>query len=100
LRPARLILRTMTLHDGIGLAATLGVDGLECIPVLSWTGPNSWAATREDLARHGLNMSMLCCSRDFIEPDPERLLRASVEFLRTKIDLHFTHLPAVRNAGA
>ncbi len=65
--------RTMTLHDWIELAATLGVDGLEFYSGFIEDRPEFLHAAKADLKRHGLEMPMLCCSPDFTEPDPVKL---------------------------
>ena len=65
--------RTMTLHDWIGLAATLGVDGLEFYSGFIEDRPDFLNGAKADLARHGLEMPMMCCSPDFTQQDPARL---------------------------
>jgi len=78
--------RTMTVMEWIGLAATLGVEGLE---FYSGFLPNDEALLNEVkavLEQHRLAMPMLCCSPDFTQPDP-LLLAKEVEREKQMIQL-------------
>ena len=78
--------RTMTLHEWIELAATLGVDGLEFYSGFIEDRPEFLHAAKADLERQGLQMPMLCCSPDFTEPDPVRL-QAEIEREKRMIEI-------------
>ena len=64
---------TMTLVEWIDLAATLGVDGLEFYSGFLEDNDAFLAETKAALAKHHLQMPMLCCSPDFTQPDPMKL---------------------------
>jgi len=65
--------KTLTLHQWIDMAATLGVDGLEFFTGFLPTDEKGLHAAKEKLAEHGLEMPMLCCSPDFTQQDPALL---------------------------
>jgi sugar phosphate isomerase/epimerase len=61
----------MSLDDWLGIAASLGVDGVELYSGMSdLANPDDWPAWRARLEARGLAMPMLCCSPDFTHPDP------------------------------
>jgi sugar phosphate isomerase/epimerase len=64
---------TMTLLQWIDLAATLGVDGLEFYSGFLEDNEAFLKEVKAALARHKLQMPMLCCSPDFTQPDPAEL---------------------------
>ena len=78
--------RTMTLTEWIGLASTLGVEGLEFYAGFLNDDPAFLGEVKGCMETHGLQMPMLCCSPDFTQPDPE-LLRAEVEREKRMIEL-------------
>jgi sugar phosphate isomerase/epimerase len=80
------VTHTMSLLQWIELAATLKVDGLEFYSGFIEDKPAALAEAKAALARHGLQMPMLCCSPDFTQPDPV-LLRAEVERERRMIEI-------------
>jgi sugar phosphate isomerase/epimerase len=65
--------RTMTLNDWIEIGATLGVQGLEFYSGFLEDNEAFFRQTKASLAKHGLQMPMLCCSPDFTEPNPDLL---------------------------
>ena len=81
------VTHTMTLEDWIGLAATLGVDGLELYPgFLRSTEPAYLEAVRERIAAAGMVVPMYCYSPDFTHPDPA-WRAAEVERQKAAIDV-------------
>jgi sugar phosphate isomerase/epimerase len=78
--------RTMTLEEWIGIGATLGVAGLEFYSGFLSDDRSFLERTKESLARHGLQMPMLCCSPDFTETDPARL-QAEIEREKRMIEI-------------
>ncbi len=67
------VYRTMTLLEWIELAATLGVDGLEFYSGFLEDNDAFLKEIRTALAKHHLEMPMLCCSPDFTQADPQKL---------------------------
>lgn len=65
--------RTMKLSEWIGLAATLGVEGLEFYSGFLEDDDAFLKKTKASLEKHCLEMPMLCCSPDFTQPDPAAL---------------------------
>ena len=78
--------RTMSLEQWIGLASTLGVEGLEFYVGFMEDDPVFLEKTRAALARHRLQMPMLCCSPDFTQPDPA-LLQKEIDREKRMIEL-------------
>jgi len=78
--------RTMTLVEWIELAAGLGVDGLEFYSGFIDDEPEFLTRTKDCLAKHGLQMPMLCCSPDFTQPDPS-LLAAEIAREKRMIEI-------------
>jgi sugar phosphate isomerase/epimerase len=61
----------MSLGTWIGMAADLGVDGLELYGGMAdLQRADDWAAWRARIESRGLAMPMLCASPDFTHPDP------------------------------
>jgi sugar phosphate isomerase/epimerase len=81
------VTHTMTLHQWIDMAATLGVDGLEMYSgsILS-LDPAYIDSLKEAMQRHGLLMPMLCASPDFTKPDAADR-QAEIEQQKRWIDL-------------
>jgi len=77
---------TMSLHDWIDLAATLGVDGLEFFSGFLGETQESLQAAKDRLAKHGLEMPMLCCSPDFTQPDAA-LLQKEIDREKRMIEI-------------
>jgi sugar phosphate isomerase/epimerase len=69
---------TMTVFDWIELASGLGVDGLEFYSGFLEDNDAFLSKAKQALAKHTLQMPMLCCSPDFTQPDPA-LLQAEIE---------------------
>jgi sugar phosphate isomerase/epimerase len=69
---------SMTLLEWIGLASTLGVDGLEFYSGFLSEDESFLAEAKNALEEHGLQMPMLCCSPDFTQPD-RALLEREIE---------------------
>ena len=67
--------RTMELSEWIALGGSLGVDGLEFYSGFLEDEPTFLRTAKDNLARQGLEMPMLCCSPDFTQPDPVLLQR-------------------------
>ena len=65
--------RTMTLFEWIDLGSTLGVQGLEFYSGFLEDDEKFLTKVRDALAKHRLEMPMLCCSPDFTQPDPKKL---------------------------
>ena len=62
---------SLSLEGWIGMAARLGVDGLEFYSgFLDLRDPARWGRARRLAEDHGLTIPMLCCSPDFTHPDP------------------------------
>jgi sugar phosphate isomerase/epimerase len=78
--------RTMTLTQWIDLAATLGVDGLEFYFGFLQDNPDFLAEAKANLAKHRLEMPMLCCSPDFTQPDPV-LLQQEIDREKRMIEI-------------
>jgi sugar phosphate isomerase/epimerase len=68
---------TMTVFDWIEQASTLGVDGLEFYSGFIEDNETFLKKAKEALAKHKLQMPMLCCSPDFTQPDPKLLQEKS-----------------------
>lgn len=77
---------TMSLAQWIGLAATLGVDGLEFYVGFLEDDPVFLKDAKFALEKHGLAMPMLCCSPDFTQSDPA-LLQAEIDREKRMIEL-------------
>ncbi|HEY6466429.1 MAG TPA: sugar phosphate isomerase/epimerase family protein [Candidatus Acidoferrales bacterium] len=77
---------TMSLAQWIGLAATLGVDGLEFYVGFLEDDPVFLKDAKSALEKHGLAMPMLCCSPDFTQSDPA-LLQAEIDREKRMIEL-------------
>jgi sugar phosphate isomerase/epimerase len=61
---------TMSLATWIEMAATLPIDGLELYSGMrDLQNRADWLHWRDEIARRGLAMPMLCCSPDFTHPD-------------------------------
>jgi sugar phosphate isomerase/epimerase len=81
------VTREMTLFDWIGLAATLGVDGVEMYPRFFESFlPGYLDRVRQRLEQAGLEAPMMCASPDFTQPDAEDR-RAEVEREKQMIDV-------------
>jgi sugar phosphate isomerase/epimerase len=78
--------RSMSLEEWIGIGASLGVGGLEFYSGFLRDEPAFLEETKAQLARHGLEMPMLCCSPDFTQPDPVLLAR-EIERERRMIEM-------------
>jgi sugar phosphate isomerase/epimerase len=61
---------SMTVSEWIGLASTLGVDGLEFYSGFLREDERFLEETKDALQLRNLQMPMLCCSPDFTQPDP------------------------------
>lgn len=69
--------RTMSVFDWIGMAKTLGADGLEMYEgFFTSLEPGYLDSVGEAIHRAGFEMPMLCCSPDFTNPDPDARKRA------------------------
>jgi sugar phosphate isomerase/epimerase len=69
--------RTMTVFDWIEQARTLDCDGLEMYEgFFTSLEPGYLDSVAEAIRATGREMSMLCCSPDFTNPDPEARKRA------------------------
>ena len=78
---------SLSLEGWIGMAATLGVDGLEFYSgFLDLRAKEAWARHRRIAEDHGLRVPMLCCSPDFTHPDPAHR-RQEVEKEKGFIDM-------------
>jgi sugar phosphate isomerase/epimerase len=77
---------TMTLFDWIELASGLGIDGLEFYSGFLDEDEIFLNKAKAALARHNLQMPMLCCSPDFTQPDPH-LLQAEIDREKRMIEL-------------
>ncbi len=77
--------KTMSLSQWISAASGLGVDGLEMFDRF-FDGPESVAAAKEQCAKAGLEIPMLCFSPDYTQPDP-RARRRELERQLRAIDL-------------
>src|SRR5579884_65709 len=82
-----LISRRMDYLDWLGMAATLGAEGVEHYDGF-FASPDEAGVepVRQTLARNGLVSSMLCFSPDFTHPDGAERLR-QIERQKTAIDL-------------
>jgi sugar phosphate isomerase/epimerase len=91
------ISHTLSLEQWIGIAATLGVDGLELYPGFFASFDRMYLeAIRTALQQQQLLMPMLCASPDFTQPDTSARL-AEVERYKRMIDLvAFFDAPAPR----
>ena len=78
--------RTMTVFEWIELASTLGVDGLEFYSGFLDGDQAFLNDVKAALARHKLEMPMLCCSPDFTQPDPA-LLQKEIEHEKRMIEV-------------
>ncbi|MFN0122188.1 MAG: sugar phosphate isomerase/epimerase family protein [Blastocatellia bacterium] len=64
------VTKTMTLHDWIDLAATLGVDGMEMYPgFFANFEPDYIDSVRRHVESKGMTIPMMCCSPDFTQHD-------------------------------
>ena len=78
---------SLSLEGWIGMAATLGVDGLEFYSgFLDLKDPAGWGRARRVAEDQGLCVPMLCCSPDFTHPDPAHR-RREVEKEKGWIDM-------------
>jgi len=78
---------SLSLERWIGMAATLGVDGLEFYSgFLDLRDRPAWGHHRRVAEDHGLLVPMLCCSPDFTHPDPAHR-RLEVEKEKGWIDM-------------
>jgi sugar phosphate isomerase/epimerase len=79
--------RTMSIFDWIEMAAGLPIDGLEFYDGFLESLEEAYLEkVRSALARHRLEMPMLCCSSDFTRPDPAERAR-EVEREKSMVDL-------------
>jgi len=63
---------TMSIHDWVELASTLGLDGLEFYTgFLELRNPAAWGESRKIANDAGLAIPMLCASPDFTHPDKQ-----------------------------
>ena len=70
---------SMSLDEWIGLAATLGVDGLEFYAgFLDLADATRWTHYRRAVEQLGMSVPMMCCSPDFTHPD-EGFRREQIE---------------------
>lgn len=62
---------TLGLDGWLDIAVSLEVDGVELYSgMIDLRDPGQWPRWRDEIARRGLAMPMLCCSPDFTQPDP------------------------------
>jgi sugar phosphate isomerase/epimerase len=81
------VTHSLSLLDWIEMGATLGVQGLELYPGFFASMDRAYLEEiRAAMARHHLQMPMLCASPDFTQPDPAAR-RAEVARHKTLIDL-------------
>lgn len=81
------VTRTMTLFDWIGMAASLGVDGVEMYPAFFESfEPDYLERVKQHLDRFGLEAPMMCASPDFTVTDAAAR-RAEVEREKQIIDV-------------
>jgi sugar phosphate isomerase/epimerase len=67
---------SMKLSEWIGLAAGLGVDGLEWYAgFLEMADEARWPGFRKQVEDRGMVIPMMCCSPDFTHPDPDFRMR-------------------------
>ena len=60
----------MSVSDWIGLAAPLGLEGLEWYAgFLEMADERNWPRFRAEVESHGMTIPMVCCSPDFTHPD-------------------------------
>jgi len=79
--------KTMTLFEWLGLAATLGVDGVEMYPgFFESFAPEYLERVKAELLKHGLEAPMMCASPDFTKPETEARWR-EVELQKRIIDV-------------
>jgi sugar phosphate isomerase/epimerase len=77
----------LSLEAWIGMAASLGVEGLEFYSgFFDLRERSAWGHHRRVAADHGLSVPMLCCSPDFTQPDPAQR-RREVEKEKGWIDM-------------
>lgn len=63
---------TMSIHDWVEMASTLGVDGLEFYTgFLELHNPAVWGESRKIANEAGMAIPMLCASPDFTHPDKQ-----------------------------
>ena len=79
--------RSMSVFDWIEMAADLPIDGLELYDGFLETLEEGYLEkVRLAIERRRLKMPMLCCSPDFIQPDP-RARRKEIEREKRMIDV-------------
>jgi sugar phosphate isomerase/epimerase len=79
--------RTMTLFQWIDMAADLPVDGLELYDGTLTSFDDAYLEkVRQAHVIHNLEMPMLCCSSDFIQPTVEER-RKQVEHEKLMVDI-------------
>ncbi|MEY3773529.1 MAG: hypothetical protein RLZZ129_309 [Verrucomicrobiota bacterium] len=81
---------SMTLQQWVDLAAPLGLDGLEYYSgMLELADPAEWPVARRQVEVAGMVIPMLCCSPDFLQPEPW-LRQAEIEKEKTWIRMAAT----------
>ena len=61
---------TLSVEEWIVQASALDIDGLEFYWGFTPEGDDARRRLRQFIQDHGLSMPMMCCSPDFIQPDP------------------------------
>jgi sugar phosphate isomerase/epimerase len=81
---------TMRVSEWIELASKLDVDGLEWYAgFLEMEDEKNWPVFRRQVADHGKEIPMMCCSPDFTHPDP---VFRSKEIEKQKRWIDMTHV--------